>query len=170
MEWSDLAEWWVEEARDPAYRSEVLPLLRAVLPEVNGSTVLEVGCGEGQVLRLLRDAGAVAFGMDLDLGLATLARDSFRGVLPSLAAVRTESVDAVVWEYFGDGWTDEPAGSGTVRFHHRPLSAVLESAAAAGWALERFEERPISDELLASDPSWAGHEHLPRLLGVRWRR
>ena len=42
MEWSDLAEWWVEEARDPAYRSEVLPLLRTVLPEVDGSTVLEV--------------------------------------------------------------------------------------------------------------------------------
>ena len=45
MEWTGLAEWWVEEAQDPAYRTEVLPLQRAVLPDVADATALEVGCG-----------------------------------------------------------------------------------------------------------------------------
>lgn len=226
MEWSGLADWWVAEVRDPAYRTEVLPLLGDVLPDVAGQTVLEVGCGEGQVLRELAAAGAVALGMDLDMGLARLAGPAFRGVLPSLAPVRDHAVDGVVcnlvlehlasvegvfeeWQrvvrpggwcvlvvnhplqtapgaapvtdpddgevflrvgdYFGEGWTDEPAGAGVVRFHHRPLGVVLEHAAAAGWQLERFEERAVSATLRASDPSWAGHEHVPRLLGARWR-
>lgn len=227
MAWSGLAEWWVEEARDPAYRTEVLPLLSSVLPTVEGATVLEVGCGEGQVLRLLRGAGAVGFGMDSEPELARLAGSSFRGVLPSLASVRDGAVDGVVcnlvlehlpsldglfeewhrvtapggWcavvanhplqtapgagpitdpddgevylrvgEYFEPGWTDEPAGEGTVRFHHRPLGDVVEAAAAAGWRLARFEERAVSTEMRGADPSWAGHEHVPRLFGARWER
>ncbi len=227
MDWSGLAEWWVEEARDPAYRSEVLPLLSQMLPDVAGATVLEVGCGEGQVLRLMRDAGAHALGMDAESDLARLAGSSFRGLLPSLAPVRDGAVDGVVcnlvlehlpsldglfdewhrvvrpggWcalvvnhplqtapgagpitdpddgevflrvgDYFAHGWTDEPAGEGTVRFHHRPLGEVLEAAAAAGWHLERFEERSVSAEMRSSDVSWSGHEHVPRLLGARWRR
>ncbi|UCG41182.1 MAG: methyltransferase domain-containing protein [Acidimicrobiia bacterium] len=227
MEWAGLAEWWLEEAQDAAYGTEVLPLLRSVLPGVAGATVLEVGCGEGQVLRMLTEAGAIAFGMDSEQALARRAGQAFRGVLPSLAAVRDGAVDGIVcnlvlehlpsldrvfdewyrvtrpggWctlvvnhplqtapgagpitdpddgevflrvgEYFDRGWTDEPAGEGTVRFHHRPLGEVLEAAAMAGWRLERFEERAVSAEMRSSDPSWSGHEHVPRLLGARWRR
>ncbi len=226
-EWDRLAEWWIGEAADPAYAEEVEPVLIDLLGPVTSLRVLEVGAGEGRVLRLLRGRGAEAVGMDLSPRLAAMAGGSFVGRLPSLAAVRDRSVDAVVVSlvlehlpslegvfeelarvtrdggrcvlvvnhplltapgaapvtdptdgevflrpggYFGGGSTLEPAGPTSVRFHHRPLGELLETAAGAGWCLQRLTEHGVSAGMIERDPGYAGHEHIPRLLGVAWRR
>lgn len=70
--------------------------------------------------------------------------------------------------YLEDGAGDEPAGEGTITFHHRPLGALLTRAAAAGWTLEEMVERPATGDVLGSLVGDQGH--IPRLLGVRWRR
>jgi SAM-dependent methyltransferase len=78
----------------------------------------------------------------------------------------------ILWRwgaYFEQGSAPEPAGEGSVVFHHRPLSEVLNAAASGGLILERLDERGFSPEAIARDPALIGQEHFPRLLGVRWR-
>lgn len=72
--------------------------------------------------------------------------------------------------YFGRGYSDEPAGHQTVRFYHRTLAELLNAASDAGWDLVRLEERGISRLQVERYPDYAGQEHIPRLLGARWRR
>lgn len=72
--------------------------------------------------------------------------------------------------YLTAGQTEEPAGRGSVTFHHHPLGEILGEAAAAGWTLERFEERPVGEAAAARDPLLAAQRDLPRLLGLRWGR
>ena len=78
--------------------------------------------------------------------------------------------EEVLWrwgDYLDRGASTEPAGSGTVAFHHRPIGDLLTAAAEAGWNLERLIEHsldPAGDRLLAAQT------HVPRLLGARWRR
>jgi SAM-dependent methyltransferase len=72
--------------------------------------------------------------------------------------------------YFGRGHSDEPAGRNTVRFYHRTMADLLNAASAAGWDLERLEERGISPAQVERYPDYAGQEHIPRLLGAMWRR
>jgi SAM-dependent methyltransferase len=77
----------------------------------------------------------------------------------------------VLWrwgDYLRPGTTDEPAGPGSVRFHHHPLGAVLTGAAAAGWSLEALVERAVGPERAAGDPLLAVQAEVPRLLGARW--
>lgn len=79
----------------------------------------------------------------------------------------------ILWrtgEYFSDGWSDEPAGEGTVRFHHRNMSQLLNSAADADWRLERMVEEGVTADQVERTPMLSGQEHLPRLLGVRWTK
>lgn len=55
--------------------SRVLDLQRAYLPLLVGhAPVLDVGCGRGELLDLLRDAGIEARGVDLDAGMVKHAR------------------------------------------------------------------------------------------------
>jgi len=62
--------WWLEELRgDPAYESIVTPLLMEVLQPQPRSRYLDLGCGEGRVMRALIAAGARAHGVDLSLSL-----------------------------------------------------------------------------------------------------
>ncbi|MEX0947052.1 MAG: class I SAM-dependent methyltransferase [Acidimicrobiia bacterium] len=72
--------------------------------------------------------------------------------------------------YFGRGYSDEPAGRQTVRFYHRTMSDLLNAASDAGWDLERLEEKGISAAQVERYPEYAGQEHIPRLLGAKWRR
>lgn len=77
----------------------------------------------------------------------------------------------ILWrtgEYFSHGWSDEPAGEGTVRFHHRTMSQLLNSASEAGWRLDRVVEEGVTPEQVAHIPALGGQEHVPRVLGVRW--
>ena len=81
--------------------------------------------------------------------------------------------DEVLWRpgrYFSRGHTDEPAGEGTVRFHHRPVGELLTLASDAGWDLRRLEERGVTEAQVARHPPLAEQRHIPRLLGARWVR
>ncbi len=78
----------------------------------------------------------------------------------------------VLWrwgQYLRLGSSQEPAGDGTVTFHHRPLGTLLTAAAEAGWSLEWLTERGVGDEAAARDPLLARQRMIPRLLAARWR-
>lgn len=95
MSWSGLFEWWVGEiAEDPAYEEVVTPLLLEVLqPEPNGR-YLDVGCGEGRVMRTVVSRGAFAVGLDLSYELVERAGS---GVVADLVTMplRDSSFDGV---------------------------------------------------------------------------
>lgn len=229
MEWASLGHWWLDElAGDPAYEEEVLPLALELLEPRPGHTYLDVGCGEGRVMREIAARGGRPIGVDVSADLLEhaaaygevhladvppfdfLATDSVDGVVIVLVLEHIRDEEAVfeeaarvtrdggvlalvinhpIWtaprstpiqdgtgeilwrpgEYFSLGWSDEPAGSGTVRFHHRTMAKLLNAAADAGWRLERLEEEGVSRRQVERDASLRGQEHIPRLLGVRWR-
>jgi SAM-dependent methyltransferase len=57
--WEANAHWWIDgftEGADPEYEEQILPL--AALELTGFDRVLDVGCGDGQISRLLSRAGA----------------------------------------------------------------------------------------------------------------
>jgi SAM-dependent methyltransferase len=219
MHWSELGEWWLSEiVDDPAYESVVTPMLLDIMRPGKGRIYLDLGSGEGRVMRTFSDLGAVVHGVESNLDLATRSpAPTVVGVLPDLAFLADDSYDGaycvlvlehiedhaalfvetarvvrsggvfalvmnhpvwtapgstpisevdgeVLWRpgsYFGAGTVEERAGAGKVVFHHRTMSALLNAAAAAGWALKRMVEAPhheLEDQ--------AG---IPRLLAVCWQ-
>jgi SAM-dependent methyltransferase len=79
----------------------------------------------------------------------------------------------VMWRwgrYFAEGPSPTLAGSTPIEMQHRPLSVLLDLAAAAGWSLDRLEERGLGDETIAAEPGYVGQESIPRFLGARWVR
>lgn len=230
MDWSSLSGWWLDElAADPAYEEEILPLALDLLDPRPGRIYLDVGCGEGRVMRTISRLGAEAVGVDVSAELLEkavrygtvhhadvppldfldddwvdgvicvlvlehirdeeemlreAARVSRRGGVLSLVINHpvwtapgstpiSDDTGETLWrpgEYFSLGWSDEPAGEGTVRFHHRPLARLLTAAADAGWILERMVEEGVSPRQIERLPTLAGQQHIPRVLGVRWRR
>ncbi len=92
-EWSDHTEWWLAEIDDdPIYQSDVVPLLERLLVDVPGR-LLDLGCGEGQVMALY--PGRVV-GCDISPALLRLAARRgpvVRTDLPHLSWLRPGSVD-----------------------------------------------------------------------------
>jgi hypothetical protein len=79
----------------------------------------------------------------------------------------------VLWRwgpYMEEGSSEEPAGGGSVVFHHRSLGVLLTTAAGAGWRLERLVEHGVGEQRAAEDPLLAAQQQIPRLLAVRWLR
>lgn len=79
----------------------------------------------------------------------------------------------VVWRwgrYLERGVLVQPAGHRTVELHHRPLGELLTIAAAAGWCLDRLIEAGATTHTIATSTDEHGQQHLPSLLGARWRR
>lgn len=96
-EWDALAEWWVGEvATDPAYQEAVLPMADRLCPD---GRILEVGCGEGQVLRKLAKRTRTVVGLEPNpvlAGAASSVAPVVRARLPDLACIRPESFDGAV--------------------------------------------------------------------------
>ncbi len=77
----------------------------------------------------------------------------------------------VLWRwgsYLEDGSSVQPAGDRTVVFHHRSIAKLLTVAAAAGWALQVVQERPLGAAAIERDPGYVGQEGIPRFFGARW--
>jgi SAM-dependent methyltransferase len=98
--WENNARWWQEgftAGADPEYEEQILPLARQWLD--GAATVLDVGCGEGQIARLV-DARRVV-GIDPTWAQLEVARK--RGGGPAYARatatalpIESRSFDAVV--------------------------------------------------------------------------
>ncbi|MCP4307672.1 MAG: methyltransferase domain-containing protein, partial [bacterium] len=95
-EWERHADWWLDEvAADPIYSLDVLPLAQALLGDDPG-TVLDLGCGEGQMMREL-DGGVI--GCDISSQLLRKAQGAGRVIrceLPDLGWLRRGVVDSAV--------------------------------------------------------------------------
>lgn len=110
MPWSDLSEWWTEEiSGDAAYESVVTPLLLDVLRPQSDAIYLDLGCGEGRVMRSVAALGALPIGVDIAPSLAAKAAESGPVVvadLPSLSYIKDNAVDGVycvlVMEHLSD--------------------------------------------------------------------
>ena len=224
------SDWWLREvATDPTYQDEVIPLLIDLLQPAPERLYLDLGCGEGQVMRAVAAAGARVVGCDQDwilLERAAAAGPAVACYLPHLSWLGDGVADAaytvlviehldehemlfaevsrvvvtggafvvvanhpaftapgagplidpadgeVTWRwgrYLEAGTSVEPAGSFNLTMHHRPLGDLLTAAAAAGWALERLEERGPGPAAAARDPLLAAQRNIPRLIGVRFR-
>jgi SAM-dependent methyltransferase len=95
MSWSDLSETWLTElSGDPAYETVVTPLLIEVLAPEAGRRYLDLGCGEGRIMRTLSDLGAVAHGLDVNHDLAGRAGVAFVAELPTIP-IRAGAYDGV---------------------------------------------------------------------------
>ena len=63
--WESHADWWIEgftDGADPEYEEQILPLAESEL--AGFATVLDIGCGDGQISRLLAGAGSTVVGID----------------------------------------------------------------------------------------------------------
>ena len=95
MSWSELTQWWLAEVEDdPAYESVVTPLLTRVLAPQRAHMYLDVGCGEGRVMRAVSKVGATVHGLDVN---PELARRAGRAVVADLVAIplRANTYDGV---------------------------------------------------------------------------
>lgn len=97
--WDDVARWWVDAVRDdPANSTDFLALLAELVPadDDGGGITLDVGCGEGQVMRIWR--GAI-IGTDVSMSLLRRARSAGPVVcsrLPDLGWARSEAFDRAI--------------------------------------------------------------------------
>jgi SAM-dependent methyltransferase len=110
--WEDHAGWWIDgftEGADPEYTEQILPLAAA---ELGGfERVLDVGCGDGQISRLLAVEGAAVVGVDPTWnqirvaaergGGAAYARADAAG-LPFVDASFDAAVACLVFEHIDD--------------------------------------------------------------------
>jgi SAM-dependent methyltransferase len=89
--WDDIAAWWSDAVRDdPAQSDEPLEILSELIKETSGPTI-DLGCGEGQAMRLV---GGPIVGTDLSRDLLSTARSAgpvVQAQLPDLSWARNNS-------------------------------------------------------------------------------
>jgi SAM-dependent methyltransferase len=94
--WDDIAGWWMDAVRDdPSQSTDTHELLDDLTTGTSGLT-LDLGCGEGQGMRLL---GTGVIGADVSASLLREARGAgpvVQARLPDLSWVRSHAVDRVV--------------------------------------------------------------------------
>jgi SAM-dependent methyltransferase len=97
MSWTELSEWWVSEiADDPAYETVVTPMLLDILEPQRGDTYLDLGSGEGRVMRAVANTEATAHGVELNPDLARLSNEvglTFVADLPDLGFLDDDFYD-----------------------------------------------------------------------------
>jgi len=107
--WEELAEWWTAEVQDdPAYAGDVHPILTELLEGTSGATI-DLGCGEGQGMRLV---GGEIIGTDLSMSLLARARTAapvVQAVLPGLSWLKENTLDRAFSIYLVDLISDHVA-------------------------------------------------------------
>ena len=95
-DWDGIAQWWIDAVRDdPTQSSDMLDMIEDLVDGTGGRTI-DLGCGEGQVMRRL---GENTVGIDLSselLAHAAQAGPVVRARLPDLSWVRPGSFERAV--------------------------------------------------------------------------
>lgn len=87
MTWKELGQWWVAElAGDEAYDRVITPILIRMLDPRKEHRYLDLGAGEGRVMRAVRELGAEVVGLDINEELARVAGASLVADLPTIPA------------------------------------------------------------------------------------
>lgn len=141
MSWSALTSWWLDElAGDRAYETVVTPLLLEVLEPGPKKTYVDLGSGEGRLLRAVEALGATCFGVEINEDLAR--RSGVRSAVAELPSIpiKTRSVDGamavLVLEHLP---------------YHRPFFAEAARIARPGATLA----------VVANHPIWTAPESTP---------
>lgn len=86
--WEDHASWWIDgftQGADPEYVEQILPLAAAELEGMD--SVLDVGCGDGQVARLAATLGArLVVGIDPTWNQISVASERGGGMIAARAS------------------------------------------------------------------------------------
>lgn len=148
--WSAVAAEWAE-----LWGSFAEPVRQAIVEATgihDGTRVLDVGCGSGEFLAMLHEAGADTAGIDPASGMLDLARVR----IPS-ADIRPGSVDSLPWQ---DASFDVVTAVNALQFTDDPGAALAEMArvtvpggfvAVANWAdAERNDIHLIEQAVAAS--------------------
>ena len=110
--WERHAQWWIKgftDGVDPEYTDQIIPIAVGELAGIK--TVLDVGCGDGQIGRALSANGAAVVGVDPTWGQISVAAERGKGPLYACASasnlpVANASCDAVlaclVFEHIDD--------------------------------------------------------------------
>lgn len=97
MSWSELSRWWVDEvAGDPAYEQVVTPMLLEALRPTTGAIYLDLGSGDGRVMREVVKTGAAVHGLDISPELAGRSSQwgpTIVGSLPDLGFIEGRPYD-----------------------------------------------------------------------------
>ena len=159
-----------------AHAAQDGPVLRCHLPElawlrdgaVDGAYAVLVLEHIEDFERLLVEASrAVASG-----GSLVLVANHPAFTAPGAGPLIDPGDGEITWRwgrYLSEGTSVEPAGSFNLMMYHRPLGVLLSAAAAAGWSLERLEERGPGDAAAERDPLLAAQQNIPRLIRLRFR-
>ncbi len=93
--WPELSTWWRKEiANDPSYESVVTPLLLEILRPREGGRYLDLGCGEGRIMRSMADLGASSWGIDANADIVVGVPGTIVTFLPTIP-IRDQTVDGV---------------------------------------------------------------------------
>ncbi len=83
MSWPDLSDWWREEvSSDTAYEMVMTPLLIEMLQPEHAKLYLDMGCGEGRIMRTISESGYLVHGLDIsestvsDIGLPVVVGEA----------------------------------------------------------------------------------------------
>ena len=110
--WDTHAQWWIDgftDGVDPEYEEQIIPLATEELKGFH--TILDVGCGDGQIARALASQGSQVLGIDptqlhIDVARQRGGGPDYRIGSASQLPVSDESQDAVlaclVFEHIDD--------------------------------------------------------------------
>lgn len=153
--WEQHATWWIDgftNGADPEYTDQIIPL--AVSELAGMKTVLDVGCGDGQIGRALSAAGSCVVGVDPTWGQISVAE--YRADGPSYACagasslpIASASCDAVVACLVFEHIDDVDTAIGEIARVLKPggvfaffLNHPLLQTPGSGWIDDHFVDPP----------------------------
>jgi SAM-dependent methyltransferase len=146
--WEEHAGWWIDgftDGADPEYAEQILPIAAAELAGFR--RILDVGCGDGQIARLLSSTGARVVGVDPTWNQLSVAAERGGGAayvragaagLPFADGVFDAAVACLVFEHIDDldgavaeiARVVQPGGRFTLMLNHpllqTPGSALID--------------------------------------------
>jgi SAM-dependent methyltransferase len=153
--WETHADWWIQgftDGADPEYTEQILPL---AMSEMSGfSRILDIGCGDGQISRLLAESGAQVIGVDPTWNQISVAQERAGGpsylragaaALPVASGACDGAVACLVFEHIDDldGAIDEvsrvlaPGGRFSFFLNHPLLQTP-----GSGWIDDQMIDPP----------------------------